>query len=196
MCLPLDQPQKTVCFLIVRVTFQSHVCHFKNCPDRSYGGLLKCLNVVHISPHQEMRVYLYHLCQVCQLYVWISIRKYKAAKSSWDVYTWGMGICWECRHLWRRKALSKRLQNVHKHVMITHTDLSDDVFLVSKLRFEGWKWGEFDEFTILLWTQHCIVEIIRFTKTREREKTFGIWSTTPYNTLNAIIMWLKKKVEP
>ena len=193
--------QKTGCFPIVQVTFQSHICHFKKLPWLVLWGTVKVsICSAHCSAHfttwnEEMCLYLYHLCQVWQLYVWISISKNEAAKSSWDVYIWWMGICWECRHLCRRKASSKRLQvtakmpTCTKHIMMMHTDLSDDVFLVSKLRFEGWKWGEFDERIILLWTQHCIVEISRFTKTRERDITFGMCSTTPLNTL-------KKKVEP
>lgn len=46
--------------------------------------------------------------------------------------------------------------------MATRTDLSDDSGVLSELRLKRRIWREFDELTIFLWAQHCIIEVSSF----------------------------------
>lgn len=161
------------CFLVVHGTAESHFCHFKIAlaPGNKTLNWLCVMNYVlsgsHLLSNPLRCLYLYQLCQVSQLYFMVAITQQKAAKSSWNVVIRWMGVLWECRHLRRSESSIKGLrmmttEQTHTAVMTTQTDLRDDSAVLSELRLECWKWGEFDELTIFLWAQHCIIECSRF----------------------------------
>lgn len=77
------------------------------------------------------------------------------------------------------------------HVMITHTDLSDDCAVISKLRPKCWKWGEYDVRTIILWTQNSIIEVSGFVTEGRKINMFNIQQFL--NIIAAVFIWLQMK---